>query len=200
VICRRGREQAARRVGRAGEKTSTAVFTKSLGAGIREHDRGIAFFYDNDFLLRPHGELDRVEPAFVNAQLVEHRGRLEIVRRNSFEVESKSMVDSPLGVAPITVSLTMPSPFAGTAEYLEHPGSPPSWSGNLSVSLPGAPSVPLSGPGFKSIFCRGPIDSKKTDRCTAEANSLFFSSLKPFTLAFTASARARSAARRLSAE
>jgi hypothetical protein len=197
-VCRGGKPRAWEHAG-AVAKISTAVFTKTLVAGKQEPGRRFGFFYENDFPVS-HGETERVEPAFIIATVLESGGRVEIDRSNIFEVESKFLVDSPLGVAPITASLTMPSPFAGTAEYLEQAGSSPTWGGNLSVPLPGAASVPMSGPGFKSVFCRGNIESKKADRCQAEANSLFFSSLEPFTLAFTTGARARSAARRLNAE
>lgn len=188
-VCHGVKPRAQRNAG-AVAKTSTAVFTKTLVAGKQEPGRRFGFYYENDFPVS-HGETERVEPAFIIATVLESHGRVEIERDNIFEVESKFLVDSPLGVAPITASLTMPSPFAGTAEYLERAGSPSTWRGNLSVPLPGAASVPMSGPGFKSVFCRGNIESKKTDRCQAEANSLFFSTLEPFTLALTTRARVR---------
>jgi hypothetical protein len=197
-VCRGGGKQHARRGAGAVAKTSTAVFTKMLVAGKQEPRRRFGFSYEDDFL-ESKREPEEVNPAFILASVLESHGRVEIDRSNIFEVDSKSLVDSPLGVAPITASLAIPSPFAGTAEYLEQAGSAPTWGGNLSVPLPGAASVPMSGSGFKSIFCRGNIESKKVDRCQAEANSLFFSSLEPFTLAFTPGARARSAAWRLSA-
>jgi len=53
----------------------------------------------------------------------------------------------------------LPEPFAGHALYSSSPDSPPSWTGDLSVGLPGASKVPLTGPGFNAILCRGKVGS-----------------------------------------
>jgi hypothetical protein len=48
-----------------------------------------------------------------------------------------------------SASLRPPKPFHGTASYLRNPDGSRSWSGTLSVSLPGA-VVDLTGPSFRA--------------------------------------------------
>jgi hypothetical protein len=64
---------------------------------------------------------------------------------------------SPPGEKPTTVKVELPEPFAGRSLYRRELGSPPSWTGNLTVDLPGARAIPLAD--FDSLtrlrFCRG---------------------------------------------
>jgi hypothetical protein len=46
-----------------------------------------------------------------------------------------------------------PAPFKGSASFRDTPTAPPTWTGSLSVSLPGAPSIPLTGEGFAARLC-----------------------------------------------
>jgi hypothetical protein len=89
------------------------------------------------------------------------RTTLEFFGAESFRV-SKS------GMKPETVKVKLPEPFAGRALYLHSPGSPPSWTGNLRVNLPGAADVPLAGPTFDAAFCRG-SSLGKAERCLEAA-------------------------------
>ena len=50
-----------------------------------------------------------------------------------------------------SASLRPPKPFHGTASFQRNLGQPPSWSGTLSVSLPGA-EVELTGPAFEAMM------------------------------------------------
>jgi hypothetical protein len=52
-----------------------------------------------------------------------------------------------------TATVTPPAPFSGSATFERGPkGSQPSWSGSLTVSFPGRPEVPLTGPNFTSLL------------------------------------------------
>jgi hypothetical protein len=46
------------------------------------------------------------------------------------------------------------SPFAGTGSMTRGPTGAPLWGGSLTVSFPGAPDVPLTGPLFKTRLSR----------------------------------------------
>lgn len=63
---------------------------------------------------------------------------------------------SKSGKKPETVRLEPLEPFAGHGLYSQSPGSPPTWTGNLNIDLPGAKAIPLVGDNFDPIFCRGP--------------------------------------------
>jgi hypothetical protein len=52
------------------------------------------------------------------------------------------------------IVLDPPPPFAGSASFRDPASGPPSWTGPLSVSLPGAPAVQLAGPNFSARLCR----------------------------------------------
>ncbi len=49
-------------------------------------------------------------------------------------------------------SIEPPSPFHGKGTYRAFPDGTTSWSGPLSVSLPGAPRLPLTGAEFETIL------------------------------------------------
>jgi hypothetical protein len=48
--------------------------------------------------------------------------------------------------------LKPPAPFRGEGVYLENSPTSHSWTGDLSVSLPGS-DVSLTGPRFKTTLC-----------------------------------------------
>ena len=93
------------------------------------------------------------------------------------------------GVKPETVKVKLLEPFAGRALYRHSPGSPPSWTGNFRVDLPGAAGVPLAGPTFDAAFCRG-SSVGKTERCL-EAAQGSGSHSQPLALARLSSLRYR---------
>lgn len=88
------------------------------------------------------------------AGLDEKSGRVHITRA-AFVPDAGlgSVVVSPPDVHPATATVEPSKPFAGSASYLEVPGSAPTWTGTLSVWLPGAGQVPLAGEGFKPTLC-----------------------------------------------
>jgi hypothetical protein len=77
------------------------------------------------------------------------------IAKSAFDVgDPGAVLLSKPGVHPESATVTLSKPFEGAASYLESPGSPPSWTGELSVRLPGAGTVPLTGPGFGAAICR----------------------------------------------
>ena len=94
----------------------------------------------------------------LRATVYERREGVRIARwRGEFFDDSFAM--SKRGTKPETVRVELPEPFAGRALYSRSPGSPPSWTGDLSVDLPGADGISLAGPGFSATLCRGKVDS-----------------------------------------
>lgn len=102
---------------------------------------------------------------FLTAEARESTGELRIKRRAVEFVDGESFIVSKRGKKPETVKVKASSAFAGRALYSHEPHSPPSWTGDLSVDLPGAEAVPLVGPGFEAAFCRG-VGFDAIDRCS----------------------------------
>jgi hypothetical protein len=60
-----------------------------------------------------------------------------------------------LNYALTTASIEPPAPFHGKGTYRAAPDGTTSWTGSLSVSLPGAPRLPLAGELFKATLDSG---------------------------------------------
>lgn len=102
---------------------------------------------------------------FLIAGAFERRERVLIERSTlEFFFGPEAFRMSRPGKKPETVRVALPEPFAGRAHYSRKPGSPPTWTGNLRVDLPGADAIPLAGPDFKAIFCRGSSPAR-AERC-----------------------------------
>jgi hypothetical protein len=119
-------------------------------------------------MLLPDGQL-RDPRTLLLAELEEERGRVSIER--SAIVRSEPIPASPLGTTPVTASLAPQTPFSGLGAYREEAGLPATWTGDLNVDLPGAEDVPLVGPEFTAILCRGELDPE-LDRCRDRAAGL----------------------------
>lgn len=76
------------------------------------------------------------------------------ISRQVFLIDEETVLLSPLGVEPVTASVALPPPFFGSASLEQGPGAAPVWSGDLTVNLPGARRLPLTGPGFQGVSCR----------------------------------------------
>jgi hypothetical protein len=111
---------------------------------------------------------------FVFALLQETRGRMNIVR--GVYGTAIAGVGNPVGTDPLAGSVSPPLPFRGTASYSRASASPTVWSGDLSVSFPGARNVPLVGPGFSALACSATA-FRAVDSCREEVNKLIESSL-----------------------
>lgn len=86
-----------------------------------------------------------------HAGIEEHLGEMTISRSASTGVGG----DDALHLDKRTHSITLdpPPPFTGSARFQAPPGGAPTWTGPLSVSLPGAPGIALAGPSFAAKFC-----------------------------------------------
>ncbi len=109
----------------------------------------------------------RTRPA-VNFSLVfggvtERVGRVEISREALEFTENVLRVSKP-GRQPRTATTNPPKPFLGGAAFSQSGDSPPTWSGDLGIHLPGAGLTPLAGPGFRARLCRG-ISFDAVERC-----------------------------------
>jgi hypothetical protein len=142
---------------------------KEFIAAVVDRDHSV---FVNTFNLSPPD----VEDGFTlgEAAVVEHRGRITIGRSAEIDTEVDPVQTSPLGVEPLTGTVTLPAPLEGTGSFVESPGSPPSWTGDLRVSLPGGGVVPLTGPEFTAILCHGSDRNEKLGRCTDKAEELWF--------------------------
>ncbi|HEX2391366.1 MAG TPA: hypothetical protein VHI77_00455 [Solirubrobacterales bacterium] len=104
---------------------------------------------------------------FADARLQERREGMRIERAVVLDGPVTASVGAPLGTDPLTGEIFPPPPYHGTATYSGGPGSPAHWDGDLSVSFPGASNVPLTGPGFSALACRG-AGFRAVDRCREE--------------------------------
>jgi hypothetical protein len=78
-------------------------------------------------------------------------GRLAIYRTAYVRTSSPTFsADAPLSSA----SLSPPAPFNGSGSFQRGPHGAKLWTGSLSVSFPGEPDVPLTGPQFKTQLTR----------------------------------------------
>lgn len=122
-----------------------------LSAELKAEGRTVSFE-----ALRFKGDLRKPHSAvtFLSADVSESLGRVTI-DRTAFEITpAKVLRISRRGKQPETAVLEPTKPFAGSASYSAEPETPASWSGDLSVRLPVAGAVPLTGTGFSAELCR----------------------------------------------
>jgi hypothetical protein len=149
---------------RANTASREPVFVETeLGAASRSGGRTVTLLDEAFTRLKANGEPVSEAGNTLSVGLEEKRGRMEIDR--SALIFREPMTVSPLGTVPLTASLAPPAPFSGTVSYREEPGTPPSWTGDLSVDLPGAADVPLAGPDFQAILCSGKSTDGKLRQC-----------------------------------
>lgn len=84
----------------------------------------------------------------------ERRDGVLIARRTSIPIDHTSFIMSARRDNPQTIEIELPKPFAGSAFYSHSANSSPSWTGDLSVNLPGGERISLTGFGFSAVFCR----------------------------------------------
>lgn len=170
-----GSGRVARRPGpEARPGAPKGLHTTVLGAGRRREGRGSGFLFESSARA---GEPSDSQVAFINAQAVERRGRMEIERKAVFQAPARSLTVRRSGRF-VTGTVKLPPPFTGEAEFTATPGEEPmTWDGDLRVPLPGEPAVPLAGPWFHSILCRGGSHGGELESCSADANFLFSSAL-----------------------
>jgi hypothetical protein len=104
---------------------------------------------------------------FADARLQERREGMRIERAVILDGPITAGIGAPSGTEPLVGEISAPPPYHGTATYSGGPGIPAHWDGDLSVSFPGASNVPLTGPGFSALVCRG-AGFRALDRCQEE--------------------------------
>jgi hypothetical protein len=85
----------------------------------------------------------------------ERREGVRITKRVSTSLSHRSFDMSARGQTPETVDIELPEPFAGHAVYSRNSDSSSSWTGDFSIGLTGADRIPLTGPSFSAVLCRG---------------------------------------------
>jgi hypothetical protein len=83
-------------------------------------------------------------------------GRLAILHIARANGSAKRLASDP---ALTFANVSPPAPFSGSGDLRHGPDGLKLWTGNLAVSFPGAPDVPLTGPDFRTILSRswGPV-------------------------------------------
>jgi hypothetical protein len=89
------------------------------------------------------GKEDGVPLTVLLALTAERAGRVAIARLIFTTASTNSFTVDPGGAS---AHVDLPAPFAGHANFT----TPHAWTGTLTGSFPGAPTVPLAGPDFKA--------------------------------------------------
>jgi hypothetical protein len=115
---------------------------------------------------------ERLALAVILAGTRERVGRMAIRRRYLTLEDGDSLLTGKPGVDPATATVALPKPFSGTAAFRQDAGAPPTWTGSLSVRLPGIGIVPLTGEGFEADLCQA-VDEKQLAACNKELGKAF---------------------------
>ena len=94
----------------------------------------------------------------------ERREGMRILRNSFGFLGPEEFRMSKRGEQPLTLKVKPEEPFAGRALYKRGPGERATWTGNLSVELPGADAIPLTGDRYDAVFCRG-LDFDEIEGC-----------------------------------
>ncbi len=165
--CQLPRRQHGLPAATASLEDDASLLTTALIAGTRSDGRTSVFTVIAAEAETPKGK--RVPLlSLAAAATSERHGRVSIRRAALIDGDPGNVLASPLGEEPVTATVSLPRPFAGTASFVEEPPSPPSWTGSLHVRLPGAENVPLAGPDFTTALCRGK-NQKKFKSCVDRA-------------------------------
>jgi hypothetical protein len=93
-------------------------------------------------------------PSIVSTSLRQRVGRIRVLRSTFQSVSPLSIRVSPPHHRPATARVALDSPYSGSAHYKgPSKGSPPTWTGSLSVRLLGSGALPLTGPSFRATLC-----------------------------------------------
>lgn len=83
----------------------------------------------------------------------ERRQRMMIFREAAPRGSLDDLALGDVGDFPFSATVTPPPPFHGSGNFQRLPGGDSSWTGSLSVNLPGAGRVALAGRGFSAKLC-----------------------------------------------
>lgn len=162
LVVKRGRlsfvhrfKQVCKGLGKSSPPVGATALMRKSEVGIlavNGHVRGRTVSLEGSVLvLKGH-------PARTTGRLVvgvrERRGGVRITRATNLAINHESFAMSEPGETPETVEVVPPVPFVGRALYVRSSGSPSSWTGDLSISLSGSDTLPLTGAGFSATMCR----------------------------------------------
>jgi hypothetical protein len=98
---------------------------------------------------------DPFDPStFFSGSLTERREGMVIFRQSAASGTEHDLSPGDSGDFPPSATVTPPDPFLGSAVFQRMPGGGNSWTGSLSVDLPGAGRVAMAGPGFSARLCQ----------------------------------------------
>ena len=95
-------------------------------------------------------------PTFFSASVWERRRGMEISRSTFVTGKKGDLVLGDTRPSPLSATVTPPAPFQGSAEFQRDAEGNSTWTGSLTVPLPGLGRVALTGPGFTARLCQPP--------------------------------------------
>jgi hypothetical protein len=146
---------------RAATASRTEGFYQAIINAFGHDGRRRIFFEDETFY---YADGRPAEPDSLDAGFRERRGRVDVLEHAFFEAPAHfDLLENDSGR--VKATLAPPAPFSGAANFTRAgKGRPAQWTGPLTISLPGAPDIPLSGPHFFSDLCT----KEATFRCHVE--------------------------------
>jgi len=127
-----------------------------LSSEARSQGRTVSFT-----AFRSFAEWPSDDETTYSANLLERRRGMIILRNAFARAPASSLSIEGAANRPNSATVAPSAPFSGTASFLVPPGAPAEWTGTLAVDLPGAGTVPLTGPQFESQLCLN-------DRCVGQ--------------------------------
>lgn len=122
----------------------------SVSAVVRGNPEGPVF---TAYSVPPEAGQQEEGPSF-SASITDRRQSMIVSHGASASGGPGAFAVSPLGTVPATATVSPPSPFEGSATLTKTPGGATTWTGDLSVELPGRGTVALTGPSFAAKLCR----------------------------------------------
>ncbi len=129
-------------------KPERAERTSLFASSTPRHGRSVGFSANSVSLLQTE-----VVTSFAGYAAERRRG-MSIFREVSRTGSASDLALSDTGDYPTSATIAPPAPFDGSAVFQRVPGGENSWTGSLSVDLPGLGRVALAGPSFSAKLCR----------------------------------------------
>ncbi len=129
-------------------------FHTTLLTAVAPRGKGLLSFFAAKF---SSDSTPTPEQTAYSASLIEFKGPMSISRTVSQVASGESFTLGEPSRRPTIASVAPPSPFVGTANFQLESNSTASWTGPLSVELPGLGPVGFAGPQFSAELC---LDSR----------------------------------------
>ncbi len=136
------------------EGKGNSSFHTTFLAAVAPRDRGLLSFFAAKF---SSDSISEPEQTAYSASLIQLRGSMSVSHTVSQIASGESFALGEPSRRPTTASVAPPSPFVGTANFQLESNSTASWTGPLSVELPGLDPVGFAGPKFSAELC---LDSR----------------------------------------